>query len=55
MVTSHLETGVVEEEAKRLYDHGCTTTQDTLTHTASPPGTECPGAAHVIIGRPECT
>ncbi len=47
VMTSHLETGKVEAETKGLYDHGCPTTQGTLTHTASPPATDHPGAAHV--------
>lgn len=46
-MTSHLETGEVEAETKGLNDHGCPTTQGTLTHTASPPATDHPGAAHV--------
>lgn len=54
VMTSHLETGEVEAETKGLYDHGCPTTQDTLTHTASPPATDHPGAAHVDSVRPKC-
>lgn len=44
VVTSHLETGEVEAEIKGLYDHGCPTTQETLTHAANLPATD-PGAA----------
>lgn len=51
-MTSHLETGQVEAQTKGLYDHG-PTTQGTLTHTASPPATDHPGAAHVNSVRPE--
>lgn len=47
VATSHLETGEVEAETKGFYDHGCPTTQGTLTHTASPPATDHPEAAHV--------
>lgn len=50
-MASHLETGEVEAETKGLYDHGCPTTQGTLTHTASPPATDHPGAAHVNIDK----
>lgn len=44
----------MEVETKGLYDHGCPTTQDTLTHTTSPRATDHPGAAHINTVRPEC-
>lgn len=47
LMTSHLKTGEVEAETKGVNDHGCPTTQDTLTHTAFPPATDHPGAAYV--------
>lgn len=53
VMPSHLETGEVKAETKGLYDHGCPTTEETLTHTASPPATDHPGAAHVNNVRPK--
>lgn len=54
VMTSHLETGQVETETKGIYDHGCPTTQGTLTHTASPPATDHPGAPHVNSVKQSC-
>lgn len=43
----------MEAQTKSLYDHGCPTSQDALTHTAGAPASGHPGTAQVSSVRPE--